>query len=253
MIEFYQFSWGSQVRRYTTSPVEVSWNGHTWLPSEISRGAIKLEAKLEASDVTINCSVSGDVPALFKTRAPLETVGVAIYRGDEGDVTGTTQSIWMGEVGKVIFGPTVAKLTCSPSISIGRGRLPIGRFSVGCRWQLYSPACGVNVQDYTQVVSILSVNAVEKTMTFQAGPTDDANFVGGFYTDAQGRHTIMDIVGDQNTPFLWTIKFDKFPASLETATTASLSLGCNHSTDDCRARFGNIYNYGGFPAIPPKG
>ena len=42
------------------------------------------------------------------------------------------------------------------------------------------------------------------------------------------------------------------PAAIESGTPVLLTVGCDHSTQTCASRFGNLDNYGGFPAIPSK-
>jgi len=248
MIELFLFSWGSDVRRHTSSADPVSWSGETWAPATIQRGQVKLEAKMEASIVTVDLDVKSDVPSLFKTRAPRESVGVTIYRGDGS----TFQSIFMGEIAKVSFGPKVANMTCAPRISIGRGRLPIGRFSVGCRWQVYSRACGLDLSAWEKPAPIdtqfpdQKMILVDEMVNYTA-----SDLTGGFYISPSGeRHIIIRAV-DVPLGALQEIYFDEWPDELDGETTATLAPGCNHSLSRCK-QFLNEYNYGGFPAIPPK-
>lgn len=250
MIELFLFSWGSQVRRYTSSSQPITWSGETWEPATIGRGRIKLEAKIEGSDVSIDMDVSGDVPGLFKRRAPRQTVGVTIYRGDESDLANSVQSIWMGEVAKVKFGPKIASMTCSPTISLGRGRLPIGRFSVGCRWQVYSPACGLDLQDWVESALIQGANPAQKRVIIDPIARYSAqNLVGGFYLDNDGERYL--IIAATETSTYMDITFDEWPPGLESETAGRFAPGCDHSLARCKV-FGNEYNYGGFPALPQR-
>ena len=43
-----------------------------------------------------------------------------------------------------------------------------------------------------------------------------------------------------------------YPVAIEPGTEVLLTVGCDHSTATCAGRFGNLDNYGGFPAIPSK-
>lgn len=250
MIELFLFSWGSEVRRYTSSAQALRWSGEDWEPAAIGRGAIKLEAKIEGSDVSISLDVDGDVPALFKQRAPRQTVGVTIYRGDETDLAGSVQSIWMGEVAKVSFGPKTASMTCTPTITLGRGRLPIGRFSVGCRWPVYSPACGLVLTNWVESTPVQAAFPSQKRVRVDPIPRYSAqDLVGGFYLDSDGeRYLIIAAVAGSSH---MDIDFDEWPPELSTASSGSFAPGCDHSLDRCKV-FGNEYNYGGFPALPQR-
>ena len=42
------------------------------------------------------------------------------------------------------------------------------------------------------------------------------------------------------------------PVAIAPGTEVLLTVGCDHSTATCAARFNNLDNYGGFPAIPSK-
>lgn len=250
MIELFLFSWGSESRRYTTHPQAVNWNQATWESVSITRGQVKLDASLEGQTVSIDCDVAGDVPGLFKTEAPYETVNVTIYRGDESNLADTIQSIWMGEIAKISFGPSVAALTCSPTISLGRGRLPIGRFSVGCRWQLYSRACGLELADWEESFLIRYAYPTQNLLRV----TDSARYspdelIGGFYVDPSGeKHLIIDCYA---TGSFYDVLFDRWPSALDNESIVMFAPGCDHSLQKCKD-FLNVHNFGGFPAIPTK-
>jgi len=134
------------------------------------------------------------------------------------------------------------------------------RYQKGCRHALYSAKCGVVKADQAVSANLIGQSGFELTVELEqdsvagsiqdsTNDTDLTRFAGGIVELSDGTmRFVLSVSGSTLTllsPFS-TIDVD----SIEIPVT--LFPGCAHNVTDCRDKFDNLLNYGGFPFIPEK-
>lgn len=262
MIELYHFTTTedgvSTDYRWTSGPESVSWNSQTWTPKPIGRSSIKVDSRLDGGELTVELERSSPIVSAFHQDAFSEPISLTIYKGDPDDLAGTVETLWMGEVAKVRRSEP-AKLTCAPVVTVGRRQLPVGRFTRECRWQLYSDACGVD-PDSLSVRSLFSVDTLYPDAKAFDGTTSDdlgtgwAN--GGIYWESSSGielfvlHSVL-LSDNGDGTYTHRIYLKQWPEqTINTSMSVYLKAGCDHTMSDCKTKFSNLHNYGGFPLTP---
>jgi len=116
-------------------------------------------------------------------------------------------------------------------------------YSRACSHVLYSAACGA-----TPISASAVVSGVDGRRVQLEGGTPAAVFgmlAGGWLQMPDGARHMIVADDSGNVELL-------YPVALEAGTEIVLVAGCDHTTATCQARFNNLANYGGFPAIPSK-
>jgi hypothetical protein len=108
---------------------------------------------------------------------------------------------------------------------------------------LYSSACGAVPISASAFVS--EVNGCNVDLDGGIPGSVSGGLAGGWLQTPDGaRHMIVSEWADGVELLA--------PVAIVPATEVQLTVGCDHSTATCAARFNNLNNYGGFPAIPNK-
>jgi hypothetical protein len=167
-------------------------------------------------------------------------IGRRDISGDHWWLSGTR---WMGRVLGVEIADDLARIRCE-SAQVSLKRIGLRRlYSRKCSHVLYSTACGATPVS----ASALVTNGDGRNVYFEAGVPGSVSggLAGGWLQTPEGaRHMIVNDDGS-GVELLYSV-------SIPVGTEVLLTVGCDHSTATCESRFGNLDNYGGFPAIPSK-
>lgn len=247
-VELYVFSGNNLRWRLTPHEFDVDLDDdlYTSLPIERSGLALGAEAAKSALELTVppNAEVVRHLLAAALS-GELTSVRLRIARHDAADnawrVEGTR---WMGRVLGVEMADEVARIRCE-SAQVSFKRIGLRRlYSRNCSHVLYSAACGARPVSASAVVSRHSGGA---QLEFDGGVPGSVSgsLPGGWLQTPDGaRHMILEDFGFGVVLL--------YPVAMAVGTEVQLTAGCDRSTATCAARFNNLDNYGGFPAIPSK-
>lgn len=258
-IHLFRFTLGPLSWRFTTASTPVTLGDEVFVPTGISRSAVRETAERTKNQLTITMphalDPAGQDPpptqafgAIWRPFPPSERVFVtcmAMHRGDDDAVVE-----WMGHVVQPEFTDTQLKLTCDPTIARRRAKGGGRRVQRACEVAVYGQGLGqcnllkeaFAVPAVVASVSGLSVTALELS-------TAPLALAGGFveWTLPNGlveRRTIMSHVGS-------TIELDYGAFALEPALAFIAYPGCPHTWAACEERE-NTDNYGGCLNLPSK-
>jgi hypothetical protein len=246
-VELYAFSSDSGQFLLTPHEFDVNLDGNRYASLPIERSALALGAEAAKSALELqlppDCDLVRHLLAASLTGATT-TVTLRIGRRNSwGEYWWIAGTRWMGRVLGVEIADDTARLRCE-SAQVSLKRIGLRRlYSRKCSHVLYSEACGAGQISATAVV----VSTSGRNVDLDGGVPGSVSggLSGGWLQTAEGaRHMIVNDFGN-GVELL-------YPVALEPDSTVTLVVGCDHSTATCAYRFGNLDNYGGFPAIPSK-
>ena len=218
---------------------------------------ITASGTLDKSSLDIEVPFDSPLTELFRTEVPDHVVGLRIFRGHYGDVADgvlspdNVRQIWGGRILNFeVDRDYVVTLSCMP-LGSGMKRAGLRRpYCLGCPHVHYGPQCRADRAAFTVSAEVTAAGGNTVTLAegwagaFPPGKfaRGVASFAGQFGTV---RRTILRVSGN-------TLTLAGGVGQLEAGATLLASLGCNHTTDDCKDVFDNILNFGGFPWIPTE-
>lgn len=246
-VELYAFASDSAQFYLTPHEFDVDLDGTRYTSLSIERNELALGAEAAKSALELKLPPDGDlVRHLLATALTGETTSVTLRIGRRdhwGDYWWLSGTRWMGRVLGVEVADDVARIRCE-SAQVSLKRIGLRRlYSRKCSHVLYSAACGATPISAAAVVWIVNYGRFVELGGVPASVS--GGLAGGWLQTPEGaRHMIVREFGS-GVELL-------YPVVIEASTPVQLTVGCDHSTATCAARFGNLDNYGGFPAIPSK-
>lgn len=254
-VELYHFAGAG--RRFLLTPHEfdVELGGERYASLPLQRSALALGAEAAKAALELRLPPDGALVrhllgAALNGAATSVTLHIARRGadggdggngGNGGDGWGLVGTRWMGRVLGVEIADDTARVRCE-SVQASLKRIGLRRlYSRKCSHVLYSAACGAVPVTATAVVRRVRGRGIDLDEPLGV-PIDEALAGGWLQTDAGSRHMIVSAWGT-------TLEL-LAPAALVAGATVTLVAGCDHSTATCSQRFGNLDNYGGFPALP---
>jgi hypothetical protein len=245
--ELYAFESDSAQFHLTPHEFDVDLDGTLYQSLPIERNALALGAEAAKSALELRLPPDADlVRHLLASALTGEACAVTlrIARRDAwGDSWWIAGTRWMGRVLGVEVSIDAARIRCE-SAQVSLKRIGLRRlYSRACSHVLYSAACGATPISESAVVSSVEGRRVDLEGGIPAGVS--GGLAGGWLqTPAGARHMIVSETG-AGVELL-------YPVLIPAGAEVLLTVGCDHSTATCQARFDNLANYGGFPAIPTK-
>jgi hypothetical protein len=225
--------------------VEIGYHHYEHCPIERSALALGAEAAKSALEVTLPPD-HALVRYLLQAAITGETTAVQLrlaQRAGWGEYWTISGTRWMGRVLGVEVGDDAARIRCE-SAQVSLKRIGLRRlYSRTCSHVLYSAACGASPISASAHVSSSS----GRTVTLDGGvpASVSGGLAGGWLQTPEGTRYMIVSESSSGVELL-------YPADIAVGTNVLLTVGCDHSTATCAARFGNLDNYGGFPFIPSK-
>ena len=245
--ELYAFASSSAQFHLTPHEFNVDLDGDLYLSLPIERNELALGAEAAKSALELKLPPDCDlVRHLLATSLTGDTTSVTLRigrRDNWGDYWWLSGTRWMGRVLGVEIADDLARIRCE-SAQVSLKRIGLRRlYSRKCSHVLYSTACGASpITDGAYVVEVYGRNV---DLDGGVPGSVSGGLAGGWLQTPDGaRHMIIGDYGG-GVELL-------YPVAIEPGTEVLLTVGCDHSTATCAARFNNLDNYGGFPAIPVK-
>jgi hypothetical protein len=248
--ELFEFNYGSNYYRYTSSMVPVVYAGQTFEPMNIKRSSISNTANPNAGALTITTFRSNPVAGLFRFQPPSAVVHVTIRRRHLTDTGAEFIVVWIGRILSAGFFGNEAKLSCEPLfVSLKRTGLRL-HYQAGCPHALYGNGCNLLPSAFR--VTSVSFSADGTTVFASEISSEPDNFYAGGYIeyvsietgDIEQRQILSSSAGN--------LEVSLPPVGLNGAAELFIHPGCNHTLEDCVTKFNNLLNYGGHPFIPSK-
>lgn len=261
----YQFVEGDQVWRFTSRATTWTSAGSggteiTWEPAAVSHGDVVQTSEIERGRLELTWPLSH--PFARRLLAPMGNtpVTLTIFRGHE-QVLGETVAHWKGRVvGAEVEGQRILLQAESIFSTLRRAGVR-AKYQRLCRHALYGRGCGLDIGMHWLTGTVTTVATSGSVVTIaEATEQPDGWFRGGvlrfgaylgFITGHAGATLTLsrpmpELAAALATPEIDAETGDPLPV------VADIAPGCDLRASTCAAKFGNLLNFGGFPAIPGR-
>lgn len=247
----YKFAFvsGATTYRFTSSSYAITDSNGTYTPAAITATQIITTNEMAKNGVQVTVPRDNALAQLFLGGVPETPTTLTIYRGHDPSAVGSTY--WKGRVASAEASGDRVTLACEDIFTSMQRPGLRARYQKGCRHALYSPQCGVELASYANATVVTAQSGMTITVNpVSVSPELDGDyFAGGIVEFADGtRRYIVSQSG-------WVLTLLPPQVTLTLASplpAVTLYPGCDHTTGDCKTRFDNLVNYGGFPFIPGK-
>jgi len=247
------FQQGATSYRYTSRPEIVSDGINTWLPAAITPSEVTQSGEMAKDPVTMRMPRDNALAQSFINGAPDDITLVTIYRSHIGD--NVVQTYWKGRVAGFSISGDEAEIVCENVFTSLRRAGLSARYQKGCRHALYSTGCGMVLANFAVDATVSAVSGLDVTFTLNndsngAVVVADGYFTYGILQSADGMRYISNHV--TGTLTLMQASNSLTTAVLGGPQPVTLYPGCSKTIADCRDKFNNLINFGGFPWLPNK-
>lgn len=247
-IECYEFVGSYKTYRYTSYALPVTLGGKLYTPQAIKRSTIKAGVYDEDSiSITVNMPITLALVKDYGFQITPPRLELSIYRVHNGtDFAVDFVTYWKGRISNFNITDDEAAITI-PSIFADAmsANCPSIVYQTPCNHVLFDSGCKISraANAITTVVISIDGNSVQIA---DVGGWPDGSFNGGEIADLthNDRRMISLHAGNlltTNYPF----------SNLQVGATVEVTRGCDHGyNSDCKNKFFNQINHGGYPFIP---
>lgn len=245
-VEVYKFTGVFQNYYYTSAELPVTVGGQEYTPAAIKRAVINL-GNQEDDNLDMEITLPYDLELVqdyaYRTAPPDLTLEIIRYHEGTDPLTDWI-TLWKGPVTSFSSsGHKVKILVPSIFAVVLRGAVPTVYYQNPCNHVLFDSRCKLSASSYNQETTITSVDGSTVEVA-DDGFADNYLRAGEIVIPAKGeRRLIIDNVAN-----ILTLGFTFANAEAEDSVT--LYAGCNHSFTECKTKFSNSLNFGGFPYVP---
>lgn len=246
-VELFEFNQGGTFYRFTSSDENIIYNGNVYRRIPIQRSSIEQTESFQKSGITVDISIKEEFAKSYLTYSPDSITVLTIYRRHLSDTDNEYIVYWKGTVSSANADGNQMRFECESVFSALRRSGLRAKYSRSCRHVLYDSNCRVNQEDFRFNATVDSVSGNNITFTLDIPDSEKLNdyFLAGMIETQTGAKRFIN--SQNNNVLTLSYAFN----SLSAGDTVSLYAGCQHRVHiDCRDKFNNIENYGGFPYFP---
>lgn len=247
-IECYEFTGSYKTYRYTSSDLPVDVLGNTYVPAVIKRSNIKAGTHSEDNiDVKLEMPITLALVKDYGFQVTPPRLYLRILRVHRDTDYATDVAIyWQGEVTDFNTDNNTATITIPSAFGNAMaGNIPSVYYQSPCNHVLFDSGCKISraANSLTTTVVAVSGNNVQLAT---AGAFPDGAFIGGEIADTVHNDRRMIVAHASN---LLTVNYPF--SNLIPGASVEVTRGCDHGyNSDCKLKYNNQINHGGFPFIP---
>lgn len=248
---------------YTSGSKKVRYpdtvDGDWYLPIAMRRSEINCGTQEDdGNDLTIELSVQNEIVQVYGFQASPPSLELTIYRfHDLSEVI----SYWTGPINDIQVSNGVATIRSPSTMGAAlEANLPNVFFQSPCNHVLYDARCKVPYADWSDPATVLAVAG--RVLTLDSVGTLDGKLIGGEVLLPSGERRMITAQGPVTLPgadpedeaddieaFEVIVNFPFSQLAVDEVVT--LAAGCDLAyRGDCKLKFNNNRNFGGFPFIP---
>lgn len=217
--------------------------GNVWEPAPIKRGKLEDTNNEKAGKVKLEFPSTDS----FVTKVQSEdssSITVDVFKVHLNDLDKEQVLIWSGKVVDKRRSNYKYYIFAEPYINFLNRSGMRGHYQRICRYTLYKEGCYADPNINREQFQVLGQSG--NILTLSGSPSTNI-FQGGFVRilNTKQSRMILTYTGDALT-------LASGFTDISENDTVELFAGCNHSFTDCRDKFNNVENFGGFPWIPLK-
>jgi uncharacterized phage protein (TIGR02218 family) len=250
-IELYEFKSTFKNYYYTSFALPVLFDGNVYEPLPIQRTNISINSSNgDSQDLQIYLPVKSDIVLDYGIQITPPVMDCTIYRIQEKltPYESNYSIYWTGVISNVtIEGNTATLVTPSVLGNALQGSIPSVYYQNPCNHVLFDSRCKVSRAANQEETQIVAINGNVITVA------DTGGRPAGFFKGGEMYNLIANerrmIIGQSGNDITINFAFGIGKIGDDVQITA----GCDHAfSGDCKLRFNNQVNFGGFPFIPSK-
>ena len=257
-LELYKIWSGTTDWHYTNGDVAVDFNDgtealpdiHTYAPATISRGSMEQNSALDVTTMKVSFSGISDPVVQYIAQNPIDIIWIEISRLFRDQSPLEKSVIFIGQIKTVSFKGVSAEAECVGFEHFLKMQVPRWRYQITCNHHVFDAGCAltgaITELAPAPVPAIVTLDATETILTSATfGDYATGYFTGGLAAFGSERRTIVAHSGD-------TVTLNFKMIGLEDDDSVDVYPGCDGRIETCRDKFGNIYQFLGFPFIPEE-
>lgn len=281
--ELYVFTYGASTNLYTSFDENVSVTDvhnaafGTYTSANLSRQQIVSDIDKARNSLEIEAPLSFSFSYNFLANIVEERIKLVLY--SYNTVTRASTIIFNGYLFSVSAVNHRVKLVFQNILGITKRTGLRKRLQRNCPYALYDAGCQVTRSNFTLSMPVTSLNPELTELTVDPTYTTNNFFVDGENTtyyyggicnfNGNNRFVLANNSSIVNSVRVYTITLISFMPNLADVLnegfgygqnygnyfggiSISLSAGCNRTVENCRERFNNLNNFGGFPFLPSR-
>lgn len=245
-IEVFKFIGTGVTYRYTNADLAVTVDGEEYLPLNISRSTIEVGSVVDSvQTIDIEVPIDSDLAQLFvllKTRDQLDVEIRRVHRGT--DYSTEFELVWKGYTLFYSASGRTATIQTGTIIQAAlSGSLNTIYFQSTCNHVLYDGRCGLDAADFTTTSHVTAID-VDRIYVDNSGVDNNDLRAGEMIVTRTGERRFvmgnaLDYV-DVGYEFV----------DLQVGDEVTMIQGCSHSIAECKTKFDNVDQFGGFLYVP---
>jgi len=249
------FAQGEVEYRYTTETRFVADSNGTFSPAPIVTSEISQTNEMAKDDLKLEFPRDNPFAQLFLGGVPETVTTVTVFRGHDGDTDEEFQFYWKGRVAGASATGDVVTIECENIFTSMRRPGLRARYQKTCRHALYQSGCNVDKDLFSVQATVTAADGFSVTIDgWQDSSIIFAGyFLGGMLETEDGTYRYITAHdGDSITLIRPLQSLSEEVNGSDGQATVTLYAGCAHTRSDCKDKFNNLANFGGFPWIPSK-
>lgn len=251
-IWLYRFRIGGQVFFYT-SRSHAFWTvankplpvGKNWLPRTIKAPDLKRSVSKSKQQVKIGLPRTDEVSKLFQKDLGMLRVEVTIWHGFENDSDEEFVLMFFGNVVKVQPSMLTTTLVCADEFTTLEDGGLSKMIQRNCDYTVFHGGCGLNIVDFQVAGNVTVIGSA--ALTIPVAGAKPAKYFNGGSIELNGSRQYIRQHNGELIYLMGTLPGLQEEFDLNGIVPVILAPGCNKSIQECRLKFNNTLNYGGFP------
>lgn len=237
---------------YTSADRSVSFQGITFQPVTISRGAFDRKDDSGSNQVEVRLDRTLKVCSQFLEGSTPTPVSLTIYRMHRSDPEHIV--MFKGAVANARLEGEEVSLTCVSALSAQEKSVPRQLIMRTCPHVLYGPMCRLNSAAYGYEGTLTEISGsvyLVESMT-SAPYTTDIFTAGVLFKPSTGQRAFIQDHFLHYTQYSHKFRLLQPVPGWGASDTLIAYMGCDRKHSTCRDKFDNIPNFGGFPLHPER-
>jgi hypothetical protein len=226
----------------------------------IAHSANNMSADFSQKTIDLMISTQDDRMRRYFATAPAVKVSIYIIRVNTEmlleqdaviDYAKQCLMVNSGVVGNITIQGQQIQATITPEPHLTNVGVPRYFFERTCNHVLYGSSCKANADTFKLTGTITATDRPNRSITVSVqGPNADYLRNGYLLHVQTGLRIGINSATHVGTTSVLALRF--WTPEFAIGNDVICFAGCRHTTDDCRSKFGNIANFGGFPYVPNK-
>lgn len=243
-VELYYFAIGTDNYYYTSAPDNILFGGNTYLPRQITRTSPPISTEDRRQQIEVTLLTEDVVASRFVGVVPNSQMTLDVFRYHRGD--SEAYIMWSGDIVGAAYinqGAQCKFRGVTTETAFGRA-IPRLKYQGLCNHVLFGPSCKLINTNFlhTAICSSKSSSTITVNGILAAkGP----NWMVSGYVNLNDSDYRLVFKQDGDVLYFY-LPFENDPVG----ETVKCFAGCDHTLVDCRGKFNNEDQYGGFAFVP---